>query len=198
MRRRNARRGRRRRARASASACVAAPRARTRRAASIRRVASASMSIVERHWLRWHSSASTFVDDSVDRARRGSGSSASNSSSASGRWCGPPSPGEEVRVARGDDAVDGQPARVTVVGVQAVPLPRVVTEHDVGSDSRMRRADQRPLVRPALELTVDETDEVHRRAAPRRRRGRACLVLAARDRARRGRRSRPRCPSSRR
>ena len=39
-------------------------------------------------------------------------------------------PGEEVRVARRDDAVDGQPAGVAVIGMQAIPLPRIVTEHD--------------------------------------------------------------------
>ena len=41
--------------------------------------------------------------------------------------------GEEVRVTGRDDAVDGQPAGVTVVGMQPVALPRVVTEHDVGA-----------------------------------------------------------------
>ena len=43
-------------------------------------------------------------------------------------------PGEEVRVSRRDDAVDGRPARVPVVGVQPVALPRVVAQDDVRSD----------------------------------------------------------------
>ena len=45
--------------------------------------------------------------------------------------------GEEVRVARRDDRRRcTQLARVAVVGVQAVALPRVVTEHDVGPGGR--------------------------------------------------------------
>ena len=108
-------------------------------------------------------------------------------------------PGEEVRVARRDDAVDGRPAGVPVVGVQAVALPRVVTEHDVGphlrgstshTDARARRA--------ALELAVDEAAEVHR-SAP------ASVVAAAARFVDAGRDERvevvglvPACPSSRR
>ena len=41
--------------------------------------------------------------------------------------------GKEVRVARGDDAVDGEHSRVMVIRMQSVRMPRVVTEHDIGA-----------------------------------------------------------------
>ncbi len=61
-----------------------------------------------------------------------------------------------------------------------VGLTRRITSHDRGA-----------LGRAALELAVDEAEEVHRCAHPARRRQRARFVLAARRRARRGRRPRP-------
>ena len=36
--------------------------------------------------------------------------------------------GKEVRVTGGDDAVDREPAGLAMVGVQAVALPRIVSE----------------------------------------------------------------------
>ena len=55
--------------------------------------------------------------------------------------------GEEVGVARGDDAVDRELARVAVVGVQAVLLPRIVTEDHVGAGGPDHRAHLFPTVR---------------------------------------------------
>ena len=69
--------------------------------------------------------------------------------------------GEEVRIAGGDDPVDHELAGATVIGVQAVLLPRVVPEDDVGAD----RADQLAHAVDAggvgLELAVDRAEEVH-------------------------------------
>ena len=67
--------------------------------------------------------------------------------------------GEEVRIAGGDDGVAHQPAGVAVVGVQAVPLPRVVAEHDLRSqlaDDPGDLAARRPI---AVELAVDAVEE---------------------------------------
>ena len=51
--------------------------------------------------------------------------------------------GEEVRVAGGDDAVAGEQAGVAMIGMQAVPLPRVVAEHDLGTEFPDRRGPPR-------------------------------------------------------
>ena len=57
-----------------------------------------------------------------------------------------PEIGEEVRVPGGHHCVQGEEPGGPVVGVQAVPAPRVVAEHDVGSArSRMTAATSRRL-----------------------------------------------------
>ena len=88
-------------------------------------------------------------------------------------------------------------AGVAVVGVQAVPLPRVVTEHDVGP----HRADQRAHTcsrarRVVGELAVDRAEEVDVGGAER---GGGGALLASRV-ATRAARSEPgpTCPSNRR
>ena len=50
----------------------------------------------------------------------------------SGRWKRHVVVGEEVGVAGGDQAVEREPARVAVVGVEPVALPGVVGEDHVG------------------------------------------------------------------
>ena len=44
---------------------------------------------------------------------------------------GEPLLGEEVRIARRDDAFDREEARVPVIGMDARGRPRVVTEHEI-------------------------------------------------------------------
>jgi hypothetical protein len=41
--------------------------------------------------------------------------------------------GEEMRIAGGDDPLTGEAAGFSMIRVQAVSLPRVVAEHDIGS-----------------------------------------------------------------
>ncbi len=86
---------------------------------------------------------------------------------------------EEMRVARGNDTVDRQPARLVVIRVEAVALPRVVTEQDLRPDPANRLADRGALGSRPLELPVDEPEEVHG-ARTERRRGGTLLVLASR------------------
>ena len=42
--------------------------------------------------------------------------------------------GEEVRVTRGDDTVAREQTGVPMIGVEPVALPRIVAEHDLGSE----------------------------------------------------------------
>ena len=95
------------------------------------------MYIVVTNWLRCSSRAAILVASKPTTSSTWSGSSASNSSRADGPVVGDALVGEEERVAGRDDAVDGEPAGVAVVGVQPVAPPRVVAEHDVG----LQRAD---------------------------------------------------------
>ena len=103
------------------------------RLAADRPASSASMPIVERCWLRCSSRAATLASAQPVTSSTWSGSSASNSSRAAGRWGG-------ERRARGRSAGHGPRRRASqtmkpaapVVGVEAVPLPRVVGEDDLG------------------------------------------------------------------
>jgi hypothetical protein len=54
---------------------------------------------------------------------------------------------EEVGVARGDDPFAGEQPRVAMIGVEPVPAPRVVAEHDL----RAKRADPPSHLGPLLE-----------------------------------------------
>ena len=105
--------------------------------------------------------------------------------------------GKEVWVAGGHDALHGQKAGVAVVGMEAVALPGIMAEHDVGSDLPDHPADLGPLGQAAGELTVDviEEDDVPRAEGGSRR---PLLLPAERDEARPGRTSGPTSPSSRR
>ena len=110
------------------------------------------------------------------------GSSASQSSSAVGRWGARSEVGEEVRVACRHDAVGHEEAGVAVVGVQAVAAPGVVTQHDVGLQTADPPRQLATLVDARLQLTVGVAEEhdVAARAAERARRG-ALLLLAGGD-----------------
>ena len=67
--------------------------------------------------------------------------------------------GEEVRVARRHDALDGEEPGVAVVGVQPVALPRVVAEHDGGPQLPDPVRHLPPLAHAGLELAVDPAEE---------------------------------------
>jgi len=80
--------------------------------------------------------------------------------------------GEKQRVAGGDDPVGHEEAGVAMVWMQAVPLPRVVTEDDVGPDPADGRGDLKALSNARLELAVGPPEERHvARAAERDRCG---------------------------
>ena len=67
--------------------------------------------------------------------------------------------GEEVRVARGDDAVAREEPGVAVVGVQPVALPRVVAEHDLGPQAPDPVRHLPALAQAALQLAVGPAEE---------------------------------------
>ena len=81
---------------------------------------------------------------------------------------GRPSVGEEVRVPGRDDAVERELAGPAVVRVEAIALPRVVTEDRVGSHRPDRRAHRRALGGSRSQLPVDEVEELDARRAQRR------------------------------
>jgi hypothetical protein len=60
-----------------------------------------------------------------------------------------------VRVTGGHDALHGQKPGVAVVGMEAVALPGVMAEHDVGSSLPDHPAHLGPLRQTAGQLTVD-------------------------------------------
>ena len=67
--------------------------------------------------------------------------------------------GEEVRVARRDHPFDGEQPRVPVIGVQPVPLPRVVSEHHRGLEPADPVGHLPPLAQPRVELAVGPAEE---------------------------------------
>ncbi len=121
--------------------------------------ASSSMSIVDRSWLVWACSAASLASAKPATSSTWSGSSASNRSSALGPVVGERLLGEEVRVARGHDPLDGEQPGVAVVGVEAVALPRVVAEHHGGPQRADPVGDLPALPQPGLELAVGPAEE---------------------------------------
>ena len=85
---------------------VADPRRRTRRVAHRRRAPSSSMPIVERHWLRWQSSAATLASIAASSTTSTWSTSCGLEQQEARRPVRGARAGEEVRVARRDDAVD--------------------------------------------------------------------------------------------
>jgi hypothetical protein len=133
------------------------------------------MAMVESHWLWWHMRAAIFAAMSSSvTGSMWSTTSASKRRSLSGRCGGP------AVVAGGDDAVDDELAGAAVVGVEAVLLPRVVTEDDVGSGGADRHAHLLASVHVGFELAVDRVEEVHRLGAQRDGSG-ALLVVPGGD-----------------
>ena len=68
---------------------------------------------------------------------------------------------EEEGVSRGDDPVGHEEAGISVVRMQAVALPRIVTEDDVRPDLANARRDLETLAEPRLELAVGPAEEDH-------------------------------------
>ena len=73
--------------------------------------------------------------------------------------CGP-DVRKEQRVTCSHDRVHGEEPGVTMVGVEAVPLPGVVSEHHIGSEAADRRHELGPGDNPVFELTVGPTEEL--------------------------------------
>ncbi len=85
--------------------------------------------------------------------------------------------GEEVGIARGDDGVGDDEPRRAVVGMEAVPAPGVVGQHDIGTDEAQQPGDLPPGAGVVAELTVGPTEEGD--VAPAEKRGGAALLLLA-------------------
>ena len=115
-----------------------------------------------------------------------------------GRWGRSSSSGKKRGSRRGDDAVGHEEAGVAVVRVQAVALPRVVTEDHIGPDPADAGRDLETLAEPGLELAVGPAEEDHLAFASERHGQRPAARCAALRRARPGRVQGPRSPWTRR
>ncbi len=89
--------------------------------------------------------------------------------------------GEEQRVSRGDDAVRDEEAGVAMVRVEAVALPRIVTDDDIRADRADRSTYLPSLAQPGLQLSVRPAQEGHRGSAAEGRCSRNLLLLARHD-----------------
>ena len=88
--------------------------------------------------------------------------------------------GEEVGITCRDERVDRHRAGPMVIGMEAVLLPRIVTQHDVGSNAAQVLAHGSNLGSAPRQLAVDQVEEVHVADAERSR-GVALLVVSGRD-----------------
>ena len=120
-----------------------------------------SIAIVERHWLRCASNASTLRStcpldpfDVVDPRRL-------EEQQRRGPVRREALIGEEVRIARGDDAADHERPRGEMVGMQTVRLPGIVAEDHVGPHLADRGAHLGARGQVVLELAVDAAQEAH-------------------------------------
>ena len=66
---------------------------------------------------------------------------------------------EEVRIASCDDPFAGEESGVAVVGMQAISLPRVMSEHHTRSEFPNGEGDAAPRVETAVEFAVDVVEE---------------------------------------
>ena len=86
----------------------------------------------------------------------------------------------EVRVAGPDDGVADELTGDAVVGMEAIALPRIVAEHDVGAQAPNRPDDLGACRCIVLQLAVDPIEEDHLAGAgPGESAGRLALLLAA-------------------
>ena len=122
------------------------------------------MPIVERHWLRWHSKASTFRSRKLSTRSTWSGRSDSKSNSSCGSVWLEVLFRKEVGIARRDDGLDREQSGVAMVGMDAPDRPRIVPQDDVGLRAPDHRAHHRSSREAMTELTVDTVEEldVHR------------------------------------
>jgi hypothetical protein len=67
--------------------------------------------------------------------------------------------GKEVRIPCRHDALACEEPGVAVIRVESIPTPRIVTEHDVGSEHADPSGDLGPLTEAGLELAVDAAEE---------------------------------------
>jgi hypothetical protein len=86
--------------------------------------------------------------------------------------------GKEVGIARCHDGIGEEKSGVPVVWVQAVALPGIVPEHDVGTDGADPGAQLPPLLGPRLELAIRPAEEDHVSVAPECPRSGSLLFLA--------------------
>ena len=89
--------------------------------------------------------------------------------------------GEEEGVAGGDDPVGHEETRVAVIGMQAVPLPRVVAEDDVRLQPADAGGDLEALAESRLELAVGPAEEDDLALAAERHRGGSLLAAPRHD-----------------
>ena len=139
-----------------------ASRSRTRR----RKASSWSSSvafIVDSNWLAWASSAASLASTEAVDVLGVVGLVGLPQQQRPGPVVGEALLGEEVRVAGGDDAVAGQQAGMAMVGVEAVALPRIVAEHDVGPQQADDPGHLAARGEVAVELAVDLAEEHDRR-----------------------------------
>ena len=156
------------------------PRIRVRNASSW---SSSTAFIVDSNWLSWASSAASLpVDVRRRRPRHGRARRPPTAAASSGGGAASPCSRKKCGSRAATMPSHDEEAGVAVVGVQAIALPRIVSEHDVGTEPPDPAGHLAALPQPALELAVDQprktTSPRRRRAA---RRGGALLVLARGD-----------------
>lgn len=85
---------------------------------------------------------------------------------------------EEVRIPGGHQTVTGQEAGVAVIGMKAVALPRIVTEHHVRAKFANPVRDLPPLTQSAVEFSIGPTEEHDLTSCAESNRRGALLALA--------------------
>jgi hypothetical protein len=88
---------------------------------------------------------------------------------------------EKEWIASGDDAIGDEEARVTVVGMQAITPPWVVSEHDVGLEVPDPSCGLLALGDTTLELAVGKSEKHNVSAAPKDSRRSALFFLPQSD-----------------
>jgi len=66
-----------------------------------------------------------------------------------------------MRVACCHDPLAGQEACVTVIGVESIPLPRIVTEYYARPELTNDECDLAPLLEATVELAIDKAEKAH-------------------------------------
>jgi hypothetical protein len=66
---------------------------------------------------------------------------------------------EEMRIARGDDGITGEKPSMTVIGMKAVTLPRVMAKNDLGAKSTYVAGNFATEFSGVIEISVDLVHE---------------------------------------